>query len=151
MREWYLFLIGCCKATTVCNQGSSGGSTTQQSVPIRLGSLVNREASTLHFKWQFKKYSYDFLFNCFVFFLDRKCIFFTHSLGVPLVVSINCNTSRTLPPERALSFAKKCSLVHLLPLRRSTVTLEIPMVYFLDWNSTLWVSFTTKTLLNYHN
>lgn len=48
MREGYLILIGCCKATTDCNQGNSGGSTTPQSVVIRPGSEVNREAHILN-------------------------------------------------------------------------------------------------------
>lgn len=105
MREWYLILIGCCKATTGCNQGSSGGSTTQQSAPIRVSSLGNGDARIFH--WQLN------LYHLFIYYSVMESTYFWHILlGFHLII-LNHNNSRIQPLERALCSDKTCGLVHL--------------------------------------
>jgi len=137
--------------TTNHNQESSGGSTTQQSAPIRLGSLVNREAHRFHFMWQLTNYICDWLF----FFSLIETAYFHSFTGIPLVTSISCDTSRTQPPERALSSAKTCSLFSLsLSCFSPFTVLELwKCQRLISSNETapLSVFFTTKTLLNYLN
>lgn len=149
MREWYLILIGCCKATTGCNQGSSGGSTTQQSAPISVGSLVNREVCI--FPWQLKLYHLLFIVYSLI---ESTFAFFWHILlGFHLTI-LSHNNSRIQPLERALPLNKRCWLLHffqfVLMLPPPREVLKYIKGSFLRIKKHHIRLFATKTLLNYH-
>ena len=63
------------------------------------------------------------------------------------MMSINRNTSRSQPPERALPSDKARSLLQS-PHRN---VLELWIIYFLKQNSNISVFVTAKIVLNYNN